>query len=228
MSESIGSSNLSTLRFSSKIASVSVATKPLAETQPAAPSRPEPQKINEHLARPYELEGRTYKIKPPGFENALYLTINDIVLNEGTDHESRLPFEIFINSKEMDSYQWVVALTRLISAVFRKGGDTMFLLEELKSVFDPNGGFFSRQQRMPSLVAEIGYVIEDHFKWLGLIKPEGLSQETVAFIESKKEAYTASGGDFKNATVCKACGAKAVIILDRCPTCTSCGDSKCG
>ncbi|RPI14245.1 MAG: NrdJb, partial [Lysobacterales bacterium] len=93
--------------------------------------------MHEKLERPEELIGSTYKIKTPVSDHAMYVTINDIVLNEGTEHEQRRPFEIFINSKNLDHYQWIVALTRIISAVFRKGGDVTFLVEELKAVFDP-------------------------------------------------------------------------------------------
>ena len=95
--------------------------------------------MHEKVSRPEQLEGATYKIKTPLSDHALYLTINDIILNPGTDHELRRPFEIFINSKNMDHFQWIVALTRVISAVFRKGGDCTFLVEELKAVFDPLG-----------------------------------------------------------------------------------------
>ena len=98
--------------------------------------------MHEKVERPDTLVGATYKIKSPLFEHALYVTINDIVLNEGTEYELRRPFEIFVNSKNMDHFQWIVALTRIMSAVFRKGGDVTFLVEELKAVFDPRGGYF--------------------------------------------------------------------------------------
>ena len=98
--------------------------------------------MHEKVSRPEALAGSTYKIKTPMSEHAMYLTINDIILNEGTDHELRRPFEIFLNSKNMDQYQWISALTRVISAVFRKGGDCTFLVEELKAIFDPQGGYF--------------------------------------------------------------------------------------
>ena len=119
--------------------------------------------MHEQLERPDQLAGSTYKIKTPLSDHALYVTINDIVLNPGTEHELRRPFEIFINSKNMEHFQWIVALTRIISAVFRKGGDVAFLVEELHSVFDPGGGYLKRGgKHVPSLVAEIGTVIEDH------------------------------------------------------------------
>jgi formylmethanofuran:tetrahydromethanopterin formyltransferase len=96
--------------------------------------------LGEPLSRPEKLVGNTYKINTPVTEHALYITINDVVMNEGTPQEHRRPFEIFINSKNMDHFQWIVALTRVMSAVFRKGGDVTFLVEELHSVFDPSGG----------------------------------------------------------------------------------------
>ena len=100
-------------------------------------------RMTERVMRPEgmeALEGSTYKIKTPLDDHAMYVTINDIILNQGTVHEQRRPFEIFINSKNMDHFQWIVALTRLMSAVFRKGGDVTFLAEELQAVFDPRGG----------------------------------------------------------------------------------------
>ena len=126
--------------------------------------------MHESVERPEVLIGSTYKIKTPDSEHAMYITINDIVLNEGTDHEQRRPFEVFINSKNMDHFQWIVALTRITSAVFRKGGDVTFLVEEMQAVFDPKGGYFKKGGRfMPSLVAEIGDVIEQHLKKIGMI-----------------------------------------------------------
>ena len=117
--------------------------------------------MHESLQRPEMLLGSTYKIKTPLSEHSLYITINDILLNQDTDHEQRRPFEVFINSKNMDHFQWIVALTRIMSAVFRKGGDITFLVEELRSVFDPSGGYFKKGGKfMPSLVAEIGDVVE--------------------------------------------------------------------
>ena len=124
--------------------------------------------MHEKLERPEVLIGSPYKIKTPVSDHAMYLTINDIMLNEGTEHEHRRPFEIFINSKNLDHFQWIVALTRIISAVFRKGGDVAFLTEELKAVFDPRGGYWQPGGKfMPSIVAEIGYVVERHLQTIG-------------------------------------------------------------
>ncbi|MEQ5833463.1 NrdJb [Marinobacter sp. R17] len=200
---------------------------------------PAPIKMNENIERPDFLLGTTYKIKPPIAEHAMYITINDILLNEGTDHESRQPYEVFINSKSMEHFQWVIALTRVISAVFRKGGDVTFLVEELRSVYDPNGGYFKKGGVfMPSLVAEIGAVIERHMKAIGLIENEEMGEvakrvlaEKRAEFESRQTESTndeASNDYPANATLCGKCNTKAVIVMDGCATCLSCGDSKCG
>jgi hypothetical protein len=146
--------------------------------------------MHERVERPEMLIGSTYKIKSPLFEHALYVTINDIVLNAGSEHESRRPFEIFINSKNMDHFQWVVAITRIMSAVFRKGGDVTFLVEELKAVFDPRGGYFKAGGvYMPSIVAEIGAVVEDHLKHIGMIVDDEVSPEQRRLIAEKRAAY---------------------------------------
>jgi hypothetical protein len=196
--------------------------------------------MHESVERPELLLGSTYKIKTPLSEHALYVTINDIVLNEGTEHELRRPFEIFINSKNMDHFQWVLALTRVISAVFRKGGDCTFLVEEMKAVFDPKGGYFKRGGRfMPSLVADIGYAIESHMKMIGLLKDEGPDEHQQKFIAEKRAEFeqSKSGGDHEagsdasfpdSATLCSKCYTKALVMMDGCMTCLSCGDSKCG
>src|SRR3970040_1632968 len=114
-------------------------------------------RMHEKLQRPEVLIGSPYKIKTPFSDHAMYLTINDIVLNEGTEYQQRRPFEIFINSKNLDHYQWIVALTRIISAVFRKGGDITFLVDELKAMFDPKGGYWQPGGKfMPSIIAERG------------------------------------------------------------------------
>lgn len=199
---------------------------------------PQLVKMNETIERPDFLLGTTYKIKPPVAEHAMYITINDILLNEGTDHESRQPYEIFINSKSMEHFQWVIALTRVISAVFRKGGDLTFLVEELRSVYDPNGGYFKKGGVfMPSLVAEIGAVIERHLKAIGLIANEELSEVTKRILAEKRAEFEAvqqpsndeTASDYPaNASLCSKCSTKAVVIMDGCATCLSCGDSKCG
>ncbi len=196
--------------------------------------------LTEALERPEMLLGSTYKIKTPLTEHALYVTINDVVLNEGTEHELRRPFEVFINSKNMDHFQWIVALTRIISAVFRKGGDVTFLVEELHSVFDPRGGYFKKGGKyMPSLVAEIGDAIECHLKFIGMLKSDGLDEHQKKLIEEKRAQFEnqskgkAEGEEAKSdfpasAQLCGKCHTKAVIQMDGCMTCLNCGDSKCG
>lgn len=146
--------------------------------------------MHERIERPDTLVGSTYKLKTPLFEHALYVTINDIVLNAGTEHEHRRPFEIFINSKNMDHFQWIVALTRIMSAVFRKGGDVTFLVDEMKAVFDPKGGYFKAGGvYMPSLVAELGSIVEDHLKSIGMMHDPEMSDAQRALIAEKRAAY---------------------------------------
>ena len=249
------------IKISKKIKSYSVATlddkaaTPVSAPVAAAPA-PLPTaeiiQMHERVERPESLIGATYKIKSPLFEHALYVTINDIVLNPGTEHELRRPFELFINSKNMEHFQWIVAITRIVSAVFRKGGDVTFLVEEMKAVFDPRGGYFKAGGvYMPSIVAEIGSVIEEHLKSIGLIVDPGLSDAQRALIAEKRSAYEnrskknpdvsaapAIGGDIAvtgdgtsfppSATMCGKCNTRAVIIMDGCQTCLNCGYSKCG
>jgi len=193
--------------------------------------------MHEKLERPPILSGSTYKIKTPLSEHALYVTINDIILNPETEHELRRPFEIFINSKNMDHFQWIVALTRIVSAVFRKGGDITFLVEELRSVFDPHGGYFKKGGKfMPSLVAEIGDVLENHLCLIGILKKAEPDQHQKKYIKDKAEEYArktadtdASATDFpESAELCNKCLTKAMVMLDGCMTCLNCGESKCG
>lgn len=146
--------------------------------------------MHEKVERPEVLIGATYKIRSPLVEHAMYVTINDIVLNQGTEYELRRPFEIFINSKNMDHFQWIVALTRIMSAVFRKGGDVTFLVEELKAVFDPRGGYFKAGGvYMPSIVAELGAIVEQHLKMIGLLHDPELGPEQRKLIAEKRAAY---------------------------------------
>ena len=160
--------------------------------------------MHERIERPEVLVGSTYKIKSPLVEHAMYVTINDIVLNAGTEHESRRPFEVFINSKSMEHFQWIVALTRIMSAVFRKGGDVTFIVEEMKAVFDPKGGYFKAGGvYMPSLVAELGTIVEDHLKTIGLLHDPEMSDAQRALIAEKRRAYDEqqNNGSKKNAEV---------------------------
>ena len=177
--------------------------------------------MHEDIKRPECLQGSTYKIKTPHSDHAMYITINDMVLNEGTEFESKVPYEIFINSKNMENFQWILATTRLISAIWRKGGDATFLVDELRAVFDPKGGYYKRGGLyMPSIVAEIGLTIETHLLKLGLLEKK---------IKTVKETTNVDENPYPpGATLCGKCLTKALVVLDGCQTCLSCGDSKCG
>jgi hypothetical protein len=226
-----------------KVGGTGVADDAAAKVKPAAAdvaSEPEDNvvQLHEKLKRPEMLIGSTYKVKTPLSEHALYVTINDIILNMGTEHELRRPFEIFINSKNMDHFQWIVALTRIISAVFRKGGDVTFLVEELRSVFDPRGGYFKKGGKyMPSLVAEIGDAIECHMRMIGLLKDDGLDEHQKKLVAEKRAQFEAASGAVSNcepadfpegSQLCIKCHTKAAIKMDGCLTCLNCGESKCG
>jgi len=233
-----------TIKIARKIVGYNVVSEEdKAKTAQAAEAAAEPQKtadvvqLGEPLSRPDKLVGNTYKIKTPATEHALYITINDVIMNEGTPQQHRRPFEIFINSKNMDHFQWIVALTRVMSAVFRKGGDITFLLEELHSVFDPSGGYFKKGGRyIPSLVAEIGIVLEQHLQEIGMLKKLGPDEYQKKLIDEKREEYMAKHaadpineeGFPKGAQLCGKCSTKAAIIMDGCLTCLNCGESKCG
>ena len=233
-------------------AAAAKAPAPLA----AAPAANDPAIVQMHEAieRPEMLLGSTYKIKSPLVEHAFYVTINDIVLNQDTAHELRRPFEIFINSKSMEHFQWIVALTRIMSAVFRKGGDVTFIVDEMKAVFDPKGGYFKAGGvYMPSLVAELGYIVEEHMKSIGLLHDPEMSAHQRALIAEKRtqfeehskknaepvavavaqveagEETSADNGSFPAAaTMCHKCSTKALVVMDGCQTCLNCGYSKCG
>src|SRR5450432_1722481 len=178
--------------------------------------------MHEKLERPEMLVGSTYKIKTPISDHAMYVTINDIVLNEGTGFEQRRPFEVFINSKNLDHFQWIVALTRIISAVFRKGGDVTFLVDELKAVFDPRGGYWQPGGKfMPSIIAELGYVIEKHLQTIGLMaRPEMdphqrklVEQKRAEFQASTKQQDAFSRGHYpEGAQLCQKCNTAAVVM----------------
>jgi hypothetical protein len=195
-------------------------------------------RMHEKLERPDMLVGSTYKVKTPVSDHAMYVTINDIVLNEGTDFEKRRPFEIFINSKNLDHYQWIVALTRIMSAVFRKGGDVNFLVEELKAVFDPRGGYWQPGGRyMPSIIAELGYIVERHLTTIGLLQPAGLTEEQQQMVDEKRAEFEARDSQQdafseprfpEGAQLCTKCNTAATVMMDGCVTCLNCGYSKCG
>jgi ribonucleoside-diphosphate reductase alpha chain len=173
--------------------------------------------LTEPLDRPGALEGATYKLKWPGSEHAIYITINDIVHGG-----HRRPFEVFINSKNMEHFAWTVALTRMISAVFRRGGDVSFVVEELKAVFDPRGGAWIQGNYIPSILAAIGGVIERHLVATGFIAGEGMG------LKSDPKAEVISIGGAPRGAACPSCGSYAMRKVEGCMTCADCGHSKCG
>ncbi|WP_022702707.1 adenosylcobalamin-dependent ribonucleoside-diphosphate reductase [Pseudorhodobacter ferrugineus] len=172
--------------------------------------------LTEPLDRPASLEGATYKVKWPGSEHALYITINDIIISN-----HRRPFEVFINSKNMEHFAWTVALTRMISAVFRRGGDVSFVVEELKAVFDPRGGAWVEGRYIPSILAAIGGVIERHLVAIGFIAGEGMG------LKSDPQAEIVSMGALRGKS-CSSCGSYELRMVEGCMTCADCGFSKCG
>jgi hypothetical protein len=207
------------------------------ETEIQAPALPVSHSVTEKTERPDMLIGSTYKIKTPLSDHALYVTINDIILNEGTPHETRRPFEVFVNTKNLDYYQWIVALTRIISSVFRKGGDLGFLVDELKAVFDPRGGYWKAGGIfMPSVIAEMGHVIGRHMESIGLLPPTALTDEQKRLIETKRQEYEDANKQTDafatsmfpaSAQMCSKCSVKSVILMDGCATCLSCADARC-
>ncbi len=172
--------------------------------------------MSEPLDRPQSLEGSTYKLKWPDSEHAIYLTINDIVIGG-----RRRPFEVFINSKNMEHYAWTLALTRMISAVFRRGGDVSFVVEELKAVFDPRGGAWVKGKYIPSILAAIGGVIEQHMVNIGFLEGEGMG------LKSDPQAQVVNM-DAPRGKACPSCGQYDMVMIEGCMTCRSCGHSKCG
>ena len=172
--------------------------------------------LSDPLDRPESLEGHTYKLQWPDSPHAIYITLNDIRLNG-----RRIPFEIFINSKNMEHYAWTVALTRMISAVFRRGGDVSFVVEELKAVFDPRGGAWMGGKYVPSMLAAIGGVIERHLVSIGFI------QEGGAGLTPDPEAERAVIGAAAPDPACPVCGQHEMAMIEGCMTCRNCGYSKC-
>jgi ribonucleoside-diphosphate reductase alpha chain len=185
--------------------------------------------MTQPLNRPEELPGQTYKIKWAESEHAIYITINDIVQDS-----RRRPFEVFINSKNMEHYAWTVALTRMISAVFRRGGDVSFVVEELKAVFDPRGGQWFEGKYVPSLLAAIGGVIERHMIDIGFLPRPGEAETAQAALAAEASVGSTMNAPGENASrrliphQCPKCGEAAMIRQEGCDLCTSCGHSKCG
>jgi ribonucleoside-diphosphate reductase alpha chain len=182
--------------------------------------------MTQPLSRPEALPGQTYKLRWPESEHALYITLNDIV-RDGR----RRPFEVFINSKNMEHYAWTVALTRMISAVFRRGGDVSFVVEEMKAVFDPRGGAWIEGKYVPSLLAAIGDVIERHMIEIGFLPRPGLDRAAEAKIVNLPALDRSSGSAspaLPRPRQCPKCGEAALVRLEGCDQCTSCDYSKCG
>jgi ribonucleoside-diphosphate reductase alpha chain len=172
----------------------------------------------EPLDRPQALEGNTYKLTWPDSEHAIYVTVNDVIIN---DH--RRPFEVFINSKNMEHFAWTVALTRMISAVFRRGGDVSFVVEELKAVFDPRGGAWVQGKYIPSILAAIGGVLEQHMIAIGFLEGEGMGLK-----EDPKAGQQVVNLNENRGKACPSCGQFDMQMVEGCMTCRSCGHSKCG
>ena len=187
-----------------------------SETTPETDQGAEVIYMSEPLDRPQALEGQTYKLKWPDSEHAIYLTVNDVVANG-----HRRPFEVFINSKNMEHFAWTVALTRMISAVFRRGGDVSFVVEELKAVFDPRGGAWIKGKYIPSILAAIGGVLETHMVAIGFLEGEGLG------LKQDPQAVMPAGASGKG-KACSSCGQYDLRMVEGCMTCASCGYSKCG
>ncbi len=180
--------------------------------------------MTQPLSRPEALPGRTYKIRWPESEHALYITINDIV-QDGR----RRPFEVFINSKNMEHYAWTVGLTRMISAVFRRGGDVSFVVEELKAVFDPRGGAWMEGKYVPSLLAAIGEVIERHMIEIGFLpKKEGEDAKSERRLALAAQESSIPAPSRSPLAQCPKCGEAALTHLEGCEECASCGYSRCG
>jgi ribonucleoside-diphosphate reductase alpha chain len=202
---------------------------PLPEPLPAAAAGPDDiyeaggvVYMTQPLNRPEALPGQTYKIRWPESEHALYITLNDIV-QDGR----RRPFEVFINSKNMEHYAWTVALTRMISAVFRRGGDVSFVVEEMKAVFDPRGGAWLGGKYVPSLLAAIGDVIERHMIDIGFLPPREARRAPAAKVVNLP-APDPAAPPATRLRQCPKCGEAALIRIEDCDQCTSCDYSKCG
>lgn len=238
------------IEISKKITGVSVVSKETGAANSAAKEAKRIERIQE-TKRPKQLDSRTYKIKAStGYDHAYYVSISNVVLNEGTPLEEVRPYEIFINTKDKINVQWVHALTFMMSAIFRKGGEYMFLLDELREVASPNAGWFGQHTRggnpryIESMVSAIADTIAYHVEQTcGVATQEiELSDTAKEIIEEKKAEYlkhhaanitstevTSEDAGMPNALDCPKCKvSNAVIKLDGCLTCVSCGDSKCG
>ena len=178
------------------------------------------------MARDTVLPGFTYKIKWPDSDHALYVTIND-TMEDG----ARRPFEIFINSKNLEHYAWTVALTRMISAIFRRSGDVSFVVEELKAIFDPRGGAWMGGRYVPSLIAAIGDVIQQHFEHIGFADGSMTSPNpgiASSAVPENRDLLTHETRRPAASSFCTRCGSPSVIFQEGCLLCRNCGYSSCG
>lgn len=223
-----------TTQINAKITGFAVSTKKSQEAEAPVAVREVVREVSERIIeRPDVVSGTTYKIKPATQDHSIYITINDVVEDDGTVR----PVEIFIVTKCVESYQWISALARLISAVFRNQRDINFLAKELREVFDPRGGYFipkSGGQFANSIVAHIGYVLEQHLKRIGAIQVDDSAAKAAQAMLAEKTAAKqdpdqkeGGSGYPANASLCGKCSTKAVIIMDGCQTCLNCGSSKC-
>ncbi|MDD3155781.1 MAG: adenosylcobalamin-dependent ribonucleoside-diphosphate reductase [Victivallaceae bacterium] len=233
-----GLKGCTTFRPSEHIAGVLVRDEDKKKKESEDGKKPDQNVVVEHtklVKRPDELEGTTYKIKTPLSPDAFYVTINDY-----NENGRRRPYELFINTKNLQHFSWIVAISRLISAVFRHDPTPTFLVDELKSVYDPNGGYFQHGKYMPSLAAEIGYVLEHHLEMIGILTkkhaampmPNGHENTAPAGEAGKSAAATAASankaGVASNKMICPSCHEKELIFQENCTKCLSCGYSKCG
>lgn len=213
------------------IAEMKAAVAPEQKTTPETTSELSLEVMSSDWKRPHALPASVYKIEkcPNSPDAAVYVTISNAVLNPETEHKQIIPAEIFINSKDVSHQQWITALTRTISAIFRKGGDVGFIVDELLGICDPGAGFLHRGVWHPSLVSQVGGVIKEHLE--GLKNPVVWSHQRYAdnHLDEKQESEDPDGNtDYPpNATICPKCNHKAVILMDGCATCLNCGDSKC-
>ncbi len=196
------------------------------DAQQAATS-PAPLDTSEPLDRPDVIPGQTYKLRWPESDHAIYITVNDIDVAEADGRRVRRPFEVFINSKNMEHYAWTVALTRMISAVFRRGGDVTFVVEELKAVFDPRGGQWMKGRYVPSLLAAIGGVIEQHMIDIGFLAASAAKSADSRDIDAANVVRLDASSREPRMRACPKCGTYALMRQEGCDSCTSCGYSKC-
>lgn len=231
-----GCKGCTTYRPNDVTGSVLSVDPPKAQTdEPELPLAPQPARpkdvyeaggivyMTRPLDRPEVLEGNTYKVNWPESDHAMYITVNDVI-QDGR----RRPFEIFINSKNMEHYAWTLALTRMISAVFRRGGDVSFVVEEMKAVFDPRGGHWHRGRYVPSLLAAIGEVIEQHMIDIGFIADPNSETGDLEAAQKVVNLDDSNEADAPKMRGCPKCGQPSLVRQENCDTCLSCGYSKCG